>query len=291
MEILERSQIELDGLHNRRLDRLTVLNAPETFVRQGSGLENYRRSPGKVTVVRTELDTAMKEFLGHPVSPATFREEEMLVEYMNRAVGIAPEMLGESTAERPVFREAATRLGEANKKFAFGINNIIRNISDTIYMILEMMAQYQPQYKYKVREGDAFQERTVNFPGWMVRDSIQIECVAASSTLNQETRREKELTLYQLLSDYYTKTAGMVQAITDPMVPSDFKKFLMSVLEKGDKRIEKVLEDYDERDAEEYRVNLDQVIDVDANINQPTPPPAGPPGQPPMVPGQVPPRR
>lgn len=289
MEMLEKSQIELDGLHNRRLDRLTLLNCPETFVKQGSGLDDYRRSPGKVTVIRGELETSVKELESHDIYPSTFREEDVLVGYMNRHVGITPEVMGETTAERPVFREAATRLGEANKKFAFGINNIVRRIADTIYMIIEMMAQYQPTYRYKVRQGDAFQEKTVTFPGWMVRDSLQIECVAASAMLNQEVRREKELTLYQLLSDYYTKTAGIVQAITDPSLPPDFKKFLISIIEKGDKRIEKILEDFDERDAEQYVVNLNEVIDIEANLNPP-PPPEMPPGQgeQPMMPGQMP---
>lgn len=289
MEMLEKTQVELDGLHNRRLDRLTLLNAPETFVKQGSGLDDYKRSPGKVTTIRGELETSIKELDSHDIYPSTFREEDMLVGYMNRHVGITPEVMGETTAERPVFREAVTRLGEANKKFAFGINNIIRRISDTIYMIIEMMAQYRPQYKYKVRQGDEFQEKTVNFPGWMVRDSLQIECVAASAMLNQEVRRERELTLYQLLSDYYTKTAGMVQAITDPALPPDFKKFLISVVEKGDRRIEKILDDFDERDSEQYLVNIDEVIDINANLNPPMPPPGmeGGQGEPPM-PGQMP---
>ena len=104
-------------------------------------------------------------------------------------------------------------------------------------------------------------------------DALQIECVAATQMLNQEMRRERELTMYQLLSDYYTKTASMVQAITDPMVPPDFKKYILSIIEKGDKRIEKILQDFDERDAETYTVNLDQTIDVEANLQPQMPPP------------------
>jgi len=284
MEILEKPQIELDGLHNRRLDRLTMLNCPETFIKQGSGIDDYKRSPGKVTVVRGELETSIKELEAHDIYPSTFREEDMLASYMDRAVGITPAVMGISTAERPVARETFALQQEANKKFAFGINNIVRRISDTIYMLLEMMAQYQPEYRYKVRQGEEFQEKTVNFPGWMVRDSLQIECIAASAMLNQEVRREKELTLYQLLSDYYTKTAGMVQAVCDPSLPPDFKKFLISVVEKGDRRIEKILDDFDERDSEQYLVNINEVIDVDANLNPP-PPPQMPPGQPPTMPG------
>ena len=287
IEILEKPQIELDGLHNRRLDRLTVLNAPETLVQSGRGIDNYKRNPGGTTVVRGELEGAVKELLGHDVYPSTFQEEQMLVSYMDRAVGITPAVMGVSTAERPVFRETATQLGEANKKFAFLINNIIKKIEDCVYLILEMMAQYQPEYKYRSGKGEAMQERTVAFPGWMVRDALQIECVAASQMLNQEMRRERELTMYQLLSDYYTKTAGMVQAITDPSLPPDFKKYLFSIIEKGDKRIEKVLQDFDERDADTYTVNLQQTIDVEANLQPP--PPVPPPGGMGGAEGQMPP--
>lgn len=273
IETLEKPQIELDGLHNRRLDRLTVFNAPETLVQSGRGIDNYKRSPGQVTVVRGELEGAVKELLGHDVYPSTWQEEQMLVNYMDRAVGITPAVMGVSTAERPVFRETATLQAEANKKFAFFINNIIRKVEDCVYMIIEMMAQYQPQYKYRVGAGEAMQERTVEFPGWLVRDALQIECVAATQMLNQEMRRERELTMYQLLSDYYTKTASMVQAITDPSIPPDFKKYIVSIIEKGDRRIEKILQDFDERDAESYRVNIEQTIDVMANLMPLVPPP------------------
>ncbi len=301
VEILEKPQIELDGLHNRRLDRLTVLNAPETLVKAGTGLENYKRSPGKVTQVRGELEGSVRELLGHDVYPSTWQEEQMLVSYMDRAVGITPAVMGVSTAERPVFRETATLQAEANKKFAFMINNIIKKIEDGIYLIIEMMAQYQPEYKYRQGSGEAMQERTVQFPGFLVRDALQIECVAATQMLNQEMRRERELTMYQLLSDYYTKTASMVQAITDPTVPPDFKKYIVSIVEKGDKRIEKILQDFDERDAETYTVNLDQTIDIEANLQPPPPVPPpdqmggggdqmGPPGMPGGGPEMIPPR-
>jgi len=94
------------------------------------------------------------------------------------------------------------------------------------------------------------------------------------------------MNVYQLLSDYMTKSAGVVQAIVDPQVPSTFKMYLASQYEVGVTLLQRILKDFDQPDAEQLAQHLDELINVQQAVQQSVdlmppqpPPPEG--GQPP----------
>jgi len=99
------------------------------------------------------------------------------------------------------------------------------------------------------------------------------------------------MTLYGMLSDYYTKIAGMVQAIESPQITSGFKKYLLSVLGVGAKLLEKVIRDFNERDTESLVIDVASLIDVQKALAMSVDnmPQQGQPGQPPPG-GQPPPQ-
>lgn len=130
------------------------------------------------------------------------------------------------------------------------------------------------------------QEKTINFPTQMIRDGLEIELFASTEMLSQEVRREINMTVYGLLGDFKTKAAGMVQAIVNPQVPSDFKKWLIADYMTGMKVVRRILEDFDIRDGDELVNDLNEVIDIMKNLKnsidlQPPPPQQrmGPDGQ------------
>jgi hypothetical protein len=69
--------------------------------------------------------------------------------------------------------------------------------------------------------------------------------------LNTEARQQVGLTAYQLLSDYYTKTSGMVAAIVSPGPSLAFKKYLMTVMAIGGDLLRGIMEDLGLRNSEE----------------------------------------
>lgn len=283
-EILDKIQKELDALHNQRLDRLTQINSPIIFVRSGSSLENLEQlEPGQIYVVDDELDKAIREFRWSDTTFSTHQEEDRLIGMGDRAVGITSGVLGISTAERPVAKETFANIQEANKKFKFGIDNLRRGIAEIGYMILEFFAQYQPTYSYTKEDDGKLVPHTINFPLEYIRDGLNVDLFASSEVMNQEMRREIHLVLYQLLSDYYSKTSGIVQAIIDPNVPSEFKKYAISIVQKGDKRLDAIMKDFDQVDGEEYLVNLEDTIDIEKALAESVdllPPPEETPPQP-----------
>lgn len=288
-EILEPLQKVADTITNQRLDTLTLINAPWIFVRAGAGLDNLRPSPGKTIPVHDELEGAIK-IVQHPGPySATFQEEDRINSYADRAVGITPAVMGISTAERPVAKETVALQQEANKKFKAGIDNLRDDLSELAWMLVDFFTQYQPTYEY----GEMGKEQTIKFPTEYMRDGINIELATSSEMLNQEIRREITLTIYQILSDYMTKIAGMAQLLENPQVPSGFKQLLIDGNKISVKLLSRLLEDFEIKDAEDLVLDIEKSMDTKKAVAQSIdkmpqkPPQGGQGGQPPMAPQGV----
>ena len=287
-EILYKLQIEIDTLHNQRIDRMTEINAPLIFVRAGIGLDDYKINPGEVTPVDEDLESSIRIENFPDVYYSTMQEEDRISTWARLAVGIAEENQGQTSAERPVFKEAFARLQETNKKFQSGRDNVIRGYTRIIEKMLEFFGQYSPEYTYVAKDKDQHGRtihvnRTVDFPMEILWEGIQVEMVAATEIMNPDSRREMAITVYHMLSDYMTKNAGVVEAIMSQEVPSDFKRYLISQYEIGITLIRRIMEDFDQADPESLAVSLDEVIDVAAaiqnSIDLMPPPPPQPPEQ------------
>ena len=125
---------------------------------------------------------------------------------------------------------------------------------------LEAFAQYQPKYSYIDETG---QQVDVEMPTGNIRDFINLDLAVSSEEWNMAMRRDVELLKYQLLSDYLTKVAGMVQALTNPNVPSDFKKFVVQVNDIGSRSLTKVLSNFEDTESESTDVDIRKSVDVD----------------------------
>jgi hypothetical protein len=172
-------------------------------------------------------------------------------------------------------------LQEMNKKFKFGIDNVRAELSEIGMMVLEMFAQYRPKYEYMVDGGTQYEQKTIDFPLELLRDGLTVDLAASSELLNTEVRREINLTLYQLLSDYMTKTASMVQAILSPQVPPEFKKYLINSAKVGEKLLGQIVGDFGGWEKDDLVVPLEASVNLEKAMAPPPPSPARPP-----MPGQ-----
>jgi len=288
-EILEAVQEEIDSLHNLRLDRLAQINLPVTLVRGGFGINDFKLTPGKTWVLDEDLEQAVRVITFPDVYNSLDREEDRLVAYGDRSVGITPNVLGNSTAERPVAKETLANLEEANKKFKNLTESIRRAFLEIGYKLLECFAQYKPKYEFVDEMG---QSQEVIMPLGNIRDVIQLDLEVSSEQMNMEVRREMNIAKYQILSDYLTKLATMVEAFVNPGTPSDMKNYILAVNDIGVKLLNAVMEDFDERSPEDVVPDLRKVTNVEKNIMQsvdlmpPAPPPAVDEKGNPVQPGQ-----
>ena len=291
-EVLYQIQEEIDSIHNQRLDRMSMINSLMTLTQTGSGLENFKFEPGRNYVVDGDVNTAFKEIKFSDAYPSTFNEEMHLISMADSVTGNTPAVQGISTAERPVFKESQMMLTESNKKFKSMIDNLINDITEMVYQILEQYSQYDPVISYQVIENGEVQDKSITLPITSIRDGLDIKLAAASDIVSQEARREINNNVYMMQSDYSSKLASVVQALTSPQVPPPFKKFLIEASSANAKLLRDVLLDSERPDAEELSLDLKKIFTPEElqQMMMPPPPPPGPPGGPPGGPQGGPPR-
>jgi hypothetical protein len=284
-EMLEKIQMEIDTLHNQRIDRMSQILMPMYLVRTGCGLDNFKLKPGKVWKVDDIPEEVVKELKFSDTTFSTFTEEDLLTKYADRALGISPAVLGMPTAERPVARETYAHLAESNRKFKEIIENLRDAIADIVMMCIEMFAQYQPEYTYTSQEGQKIEERTIDFPVQYLRDGLHVELFASSEILNQEIRRETNITIYQMLSDYYTKLTPMIQQLIVPEIPPAFKTYLLKVLNVSGIVVSDILRDFDKKNIESIVLKPEDLMEIVQTLQMtPRQPPPGPAAMAPSAP-------
>lgn len=256
VEALEKSQLEVDAIHNQRRDRATLLNSPIFVVQEGTNLDNFKFAPGMVYMTNGVPGDVVNKLDFGDVYPSSFAEEDRVISYMQQVAGVGPQNLGQSVSERPVAKETLAVIQETNKKRKNEIDNFRDSIAEIGRIALEMWAQYQPQYSYFKRGELGLESKTIDFPLEYLWDGVKVELVASSEMLNSEARREIALASYQLMSDYLTKMAGMAQAMVSPMVPPPFKQFLMQAAQTSDKIMSQIIRDFGEWEPKELLVPL-----------------------------------
>jgi len=254
---------ELDTLHNLMLDRLKLINLPIIFARSGIGLDNYELEPGKIKVVDDDPEKALFVVPMPDVTFSLVNEINWLIGQMDLVCGITPGALGVSTAERPVAKESMMMQEEYNKKFKAWTDRAREFYKETAYKLLEAFSQYQPTYEYTDENGML---QSVEMPTGNIREYLDLDLAVSSEEWNMTTRREVELMKYQLLSDYMTKMAGMVQMLTSTQVPSEFKKFLALANDVSSRAVAKVMSNFEDTEPESTIVDIRKVVDVEKCI-------------------------
>ena len=273
VEVLEKSQLEVDAIHNQRRDRATLLNSPIFVVQEGTQLDNFKFAPGMVYMTNGIPGEVVNKLDFGDVYPSSFAEEDRVISYMQQVAGVGPANLGQSVSERPVAKETLAVIQETNKKRKNEIDWYRDAISQIGRLATEMLAQYQPTYSYYKRGEVGLESKTIEFPLEYLWDGLKVELVASSEMLNTEARREIALATYQLMSDYLTKLAGMAQVMVNPGVPPEFKMFMMDAAKTSDKIMGQIIRDFGEWEPQ------DLLVPLPAPVMAPPPPPPGAPGQ------------
>ncbi|HUW46176.1 MAG TPA: hypothetical protein VMW50_10335 [Dehalococcoidia bacterium] len=287
VEILEKIQVHLDTIQNQRLDRMTMINGPVFLYKTDAFDGGFKFTPGIAKAVEGNPNEVINMLNFPDVYYSTFQEEDRLVASGQMAVGIAPENIGQPTAERPVFKEMFARVQEANKKFKSLTDNLILGFERLGWIILEYFAQYEPSYTYTNKETG--EKKTVEFPMQDLYDGIRVKLSASTEINNQDTRREINVMSYHLLSDFLTKNAGIIMAINNPQTPPQVKQWFIETYKIGTEFVSRILKDFDHKDADQLVPQFTDEMEMAAM--QPPPPPQMPPGQPGMGQGGQPPQQ
>jgi len=274
-EKLEQLQEVEDTLWNQRLDRANQLNGP-VYLRDPTQIaEKFDIVYPGIIIDVNDIEKAVKILAHTDVYPDTIRLEALVNQYAQLVIGVSPHVMGQPTAERPVARETLALIQELNKKYKYYIDNIRGYFNELGMRVIEMIAQFQPSYEYKVENKGMFETRVIDFPPDLIRDGLEIDLMASSEVMNAEIRREIDLTLYQIISDYSTKLAGMMQVLSNKYAPQPLRQFVVDVARIGSKLMKRIVRDFGSVDAEELVPDIEKSVDAQALAQMPTqsPPP------------------
>lgn len=269
--ILRDLQDEVDELHNQRIDNGKLMNTLSFIELDGAISEEWVWYPG-CRIKVADVESSIKQLeVGKPLA-SSFQEEGQSMGYAQLVSGVSLEAMGQATSERPVASETMTRLQQVGIKTKFGADIIRRKLTHMAMKALCQIGQYQPRFTYEVENKDGlFQESVVNFPSAYLEEGIKIDLMASSDMMNTEVRREINIAVYQMLTDYLTNLASMVQTLVSQSHP-EMKKFILFYAESGRKVVTRILEDFEITDAEDLLKPLDKIIDVPNAIKNPLPP-------------------
>jgi hypothetical protein len=255
IEMGEKLQEEKEKLRNQRLDRMDAINAQVVVVRSGSNLDDFQATPGSVWTVPDDPKNCIFPLQMPDVYPSTFTEESLVDQDTNVLTGVSMESMGQSTVERPVAQETMARLEESNKKYKFAINNVRGQIGEVGQIAIEEMAQFTPTYTYKVAGPQGYDQKVLQLPYSQMRDAVKIEVAASGESFNLDSRRQINLTLYQMLKDYNTGMAGEVQMLVNPQVPFPFKAFILKNMQAGAVNMNDIFEDFGKKNKDKLLVD------------------------------------
>jgi len=120
----------------------------------------------------------------------------------------------------------------------------------------------------------------MHFPQMYLRDGVDIDLATSTEMLNQEVRRTINTELFQLLMTYYQQINPLWQAIVSPTTPSDYKKYCMAIIQVGNTLLERIIKDFNQPNADELLIDVQEVVNVQQALQSPMMPPmGGPQGQ------------
>jgi hypothetical protein len=144
-EIVKSCQEELNTLHNQRVDNVDLQIAGAfKYVDDGFvGREKTKIRPGELVKVGS-IDNLVPIFSGGNINYANYREEEMILAYIERATGYTAFQRGQlpQSAQRAAATTVLSVMGEGAKN----LNEKLKSLREPMEMVLDMLKWLYYQY-------------------------------------------------------------------------------------------------------------------------------------------------
>lgn len=246
-ELLENYQEELSTTHNQRLDNATVANVRALRVspRARTLDANLELFPSAILV--GEKDEIEAIAVGD-VYPSTFKNEEMTLGLVARRAGITPAVSGAGTGgvmKRPnvyssqgtlaVMQENNSVVGFATAEFRHAHVQLGSALA-AIYGSLgtggreQMFGLDGPLLKA------AFEE--------FAKNRLRIPIRSSTGSLNREVDKQTGLLISGLMERFYTSISQVMQAVSNPIVPPEVKKYMIGRIVATEALHKRILKDF-----------------------------------------------
>lgn len=247
-ELLEIYQEELSTTHNQRLDNATVANiralrvSPRARALDG----NCELFPAALLVA--EKDEVESIAVGD-VYPSTFKNEELTLQLVARRASISPAVSGMGTGgmmKRPQQYSAQGTLAvmqENNSGVGFATSEFRHAHTELGSALVKMYGKFGTFGKEDAFGLDG--ERLIAALDKFSEGKLRIPIRASTGSLNKEVEKQTGMLMAGLLQRHYTAIGQLIQAISNPMAPPEFKQYAVGVTLAATEFHKRVLKDFD----------------------------------------------
>jgi len=266
MHMLEPLQDAMTTLLNQTIDNATSANTLLLKVRKGCGVKQGTRIyPMKVI----ELDDPERDVIGMrfgEVYPSSFNLIAMMRDMAERRVGVSDYNLGR---ESPIVSYAATAtstlalLQESGRRFDTTLREMRYVMRKVGMQVLQLYAQFKPKgadYEVLGEEGKYWMKQLLRFPAGMMRDKVTLEVTAASTAHSRPIEQQSLVSLFGLITTFYTRMVEGLELATSPQVPAAVREFAEEAAKGASELMRRTLKAFDMKDAERFLPDLDAIF-------------------------------
>jgi len=260
----------IDTLLNQTIDNNRIKNCLTLWVRedQYEKLSNIQLMPGAKFTTPDKTDFEVINW-GGDVLPSSFSLIELLYKYAEEATGVVPSLLGKEQVERPTATGTVALLQEANKKLKVFIEGTRMGFSRLLKIIVLFMKQFNPYIEYTNESGEEGILNLLDIPIEVLDREFVYDLSISSDIMNQEVEKQMQLSLYQLLRDFYDWITQMAQVILMPPteqggISPAFKAYLIKVIKAEWYLMKKILTTFGQKDIDALLPEIPEILTNEA---------------------------
>jgi hypothetical protein len=244
---------------NQAIDNSSVANTKMFKGKKGAVKEEEEIWPGKLWMLG-RLDDLASMDMGD-INPSVLAALGYIKDLAQLRSGVSDYNLGQESAivgHRATATSTLALIQEGNKRFDLTIRDIRHSFSELAMQVLLLEQQYgSDTIDFFQPGGSKMEQYTV--PKQYARLGLGLDVSASSASINREVEKQNNLALFNLVLSYYERLTEVSGILAKPEIPSGIKDFVVKLVEKSGKLLERVLQSYAVPDPETFAVNVEDL--------------------------------
>jgi hypothetical protein len=266
-QMLDPIQTEISSIHNRRLDNATLANT-STFTRvRGSKTGPLEWYPGAVWDVGARGDIEPLE-MGH--AHVTLLPEELNTGAIGeKRTGVNDYTVGRESAaigSRATATSTLALIKEGNVRFKAVIDEVRDALTDIGHQTIQLYQQHAEDAKVYYEMFSAKNQPAIKtfltLPAQLSRAGVLIDVPAISEVYNKDVNQQTNLTLMQVMQQFYSGIMQAFQLALNPQAPQEMRALAVQGAQSASKIWRRVLESFDITDSDSFAPDIDTLLGI-----------------------------
>ena len=207
---IRHSQVELDAVHNQRLDAGLISNVPFGFYKFTAGIKGQvlRIEPGTLKPLFDPAAIVFPQTNWRPM--ASFQEEAIIKRYGGEQSGLTDPAIGQFTAKRQSASEFVGTANALDLRTEMIVDRLVQSLIQENYRILGSHQQYAPRERVFIVSGEGGVETLKRFERDRLNGRLILHPTANLAQINEQLQRQLAIDMLGLLLNEILIQTGVV---------------------------------------------------------------------------------